>query len=161
MNIHFRMRSLLVADSIQMKLPKKSLDGKVAWSEIQGICQRTVEDLNVILNGLAEFQTNTLHVDQKKRKIFFLILDLYNNFWLFYQHTLVCFFSKVQICYQHHYIKVLKMFNRVSEFFLSSRSQIVDNIFLARGGIILWYNIIILYLSVTNKDQFTTLMKRN
>lgn len=39
-----------------------------AWVDIKNFCQKTVQDLNVILSELEEFQTCVLPVDQNKRK---------------------------------------------------------------------------------------------
>lgn len=70
MNISCRWSSW-VSFSIQKQISDENLTGADAWDEIQNICRKTVEDLKIILNTLEDFQTNELHVDQKKRKHFF------------------------------------------------------------------------------------------
>lgn len=69
MKIYFRNWGQCVADFIYKKIfGRGELVCADAWGEISTICRKTIEDLNIILMKLEEFQTNILSVDQNKRK---------------------------------------------------------------------------------------------
>lgn len=74
-NINFRNWPCEIAEFITSKLSKEELDGKDAWKEIKSACEKTVDDLKFILKELEKFQSNELQVDQKKRKIFYIICE--------------------------------------------------------------------------------------
>lgn len=70
-----------VAIKIQQKISKKGeIKCTDAWSAIWNVCQKTVDDLGIILSGLEEFHTRVLPVDHKKRKatIYYYYFHLLN-----------------------------------------------------------------------------------
>lgn len=61
-----------VATKIHQKISKRGeMKSTYAWSEIWKVCEKTVDDLGIILSGLEKFHTRVLPVDQNKGKAFF------------------------------------------------------------------------------------------
>lgn len=78
MKTYFRNWGQRVADFIHKKISgREELVCADALDKITKICLKTVEDLNIILMKLDEFQTNILPVDQNKRKNSIYLYSIY------------------------------------------------------------------------------------
>lgn len=61
-----------VATKIHQKISKRGeMKSTYAWSEIWKVCEKTVDDLGIILSGVEKFYTRVLPVDPNKRKAIF------------------------------------------------------------------------------------------